>query len=81
MPVICGPHTRNFTEVNTQLAQAGALITVNSSVQLGAAVVQLLQEPARRAVMAQAGQRVLAAQRGAGEAVCTIVREVLREEA
>tara|TARA_R110002072_G_scaffold9160_9_gene45048 strand:- start:1727 stop:3007 length:1281 start_codon:yes stop_codon:yes gene_type:complete len=81
VPVICGPHTRNFTEVNTQLAQAGALITVNSSVQLGAAVVQLLQEPARRAVMAQAGQRVLAAQRGAGEAVCTIVREVLREEA
>lgn len=81
VPVVCGPHTGNFSEVNTRLANADALRVVNDSRELCAVLAQLLNDPARRAAMARAGFHVAARQRGACEAVCAIVRDLLGRDA
>lgn len=57
-----GPHMRNFSEIAEALDAAGASRVVHDAGTLAAAVADLLAEPAQRAAMAAAGQRVAVAE-------------------
>jgi 3-deoxy-D-manno-octulosonic-acid transferase len=64
-PVLCGPYLFNFTAIAELLIEAGAATQVATSGELAAAVITLLEDPARRQAIGDAGQRVVAANRGA----------------
>ena len=68
LPVICGPHTQNFDDVNARLADAGALIKLPAP-ELACVLVDLFADPARRVAMGRAGLAVIARERGASAAV------------
>ena len=76
-PVVCGPSMFNFEEISRLLIEAGALLQLNDSMQLGACLQQLLDDPSRCAAMGRAGQQVVAANRGALDRVLELVAEAL----
>lgn len=57
--VLHGPHTQNFAEIYGALDAAGGALAVADADELAARVGALLAEPARRAAVAEAGQRAL----------------------
>ncbi|RMF19818.1 MAG: 3-deoxy-D-manno-octulosonic acid transferase [Gammaproteobacteria bacterium] len=65
VPVVMGAHVFNFQVICDALKQEGALVTVKDGDTLAAAVEQLLTDPQARDAQVQAGQRVLAQNRGA----------------
>ena len=65
VPALYGPHTFNFTEAATQAVEAGAALRVTDAGALLQTVKALLTDPARRALMREAGRRFCAAHRGA----------------
>lgn len=64
-PVLVGPHTFNFEDATEGAIQAGAALRVAGTRELAEAVTALLDDPARRAAMAEAGRRFAQAHRGA----------------
>lgn len=75
-PVIVGPHTHNFTEINQILADRGALRTVQSSDALGDAVLKLLSSRSEREAMGEAGYAAVLTQRGALERILAMIDTV-----
>jgi 3-deoxy-D-manno-octulosonic-acid transferase len=69
--VLAGPHTHNFAAVTQEMKAAGGLIEVADAPALADAVGRLMGEPARRAEVAAAGQRVARARAHVLEAVLT----------
>jgi 3-deoxy-D-manno-octulosonic-acid transferase len=59
--IATGPRTENFAEAVAALGEAGALSVVADAPALGAWVNSMLNDPARRAVMGQAGIAVATA--------------------
>ncbi len=66
-PVLVGPQTFNFEEVNALLQEQQALVVVQSGEDLGDQVIRLLSDPQLGRRMGAAGQRVVESQRGALE--------------
>ncbi|MBM4033285.1 MAG: 3-deoxy-D-manno-octulosonic acid transferase [Planctomycetes bacterium] len=64
-PVLFGPHTGNFRDVNEQLLAAGAARRVADAAELEAALRELLANPEAAAQMGQQGRQVVDANRGA----------------
>lgn len=64
-PVLVGPHTFNFEDATAGAIQAGAALRVADARQLADAVTALLNDPARRETMANAGRQFAQAHRGA----------------
>lgn len=64
-PVLVGPYTFNFEEITRALIEAGGARRVGSARELGAAVQELLRNPARLAKMGAAAHDVCARERGA----------------
>lgn len=64
-PVLVGPHTFNFEDATEGAIQAGAALRIADTLQLAGTVTALLNDPARRAAMADAGRRFAEAHRGA----------------
>jgi 3-deoxy-D-manno-octulosonic-acid transferase len=74
-PVLVGPHTFNFEEVTDNLLAVGAAERVADAHALGAAVVQLLRDDARRESMGTAALAAVERERGAvGRNMATIER-------
>jgi 3-deoxy-D-manno-octulosonic-acid transferase len=65
VPVLTGPHDFNFAAINAELRAAGALKTVHDATALATTLNDLLSAPEARERQVQAGQAVLAANRGA----------------
>jgi 3-deoxy-D-manno-octulosonic-acid transferase len=64
-PVVIGPHTFNFAEATRLAVDAGAAIQVAGAAELGSVLAALLDDPARRARMGEAGRKLMLQHRGA----------------
>lgn len=75
VPVVCGPHMHNFAAVSELLTSAGAMIMLDDPAQLGSCLAALLANPERCRQMGAAGQRVVAANRGARQRLLDLVAQ------
>lgn len=67
VPVVSGPHVRNFAAVYRELANHGAVVLVRNAKELGAALAQLFADPQEARGLGQRAQAVLAKHAGATE--------------
>ena len=74
VPIVTGPHLHNFAEIADALQQVGALMVVDSEEGLGDALDTLLDNPALRATMGEAGRALAESGRGALARTLTAVR-------
>ncbi len=74
-PVVVGPTMQNFRAITDELLRQQAIVQVESAEHLPAALVDLLTDRERAAVIGTRGRKVAEAQRGAAE---TAVREAKR---
>lgn len=72
-PALIGPHTWNFADAAEQAVGEGCAMRVEDSEALIAAIRLLHGDGARRRVMAEAGRRFAAANRGATERVLEMI--------
>jgi 3-deoxy-D-manno-octulosonic-acid transferase len=79
-PVVCGPSMFNFAEATRLALDAGAAIQVADAASAIQAAGGLLRDEQRRKSLAQAGQRLCAAHRGATERHLAICRELLAKK-
>ncbi|MCF7981064.1 MAG: lipid IV(A) 3-deoxy-D-manno-octulosonic acid transferase [Pseudomonadales bacterium] len=77
IPVICGPHRFNFSQVSEMLLAAGAMQEVTDTVELGEAVAAILEEPKISQRMLSAGLAVIEANRGAQQRLFELIRVYL----
>ncbi|RLA55363.1 MAG: 3-deoxy-D-manno-octulosonic acid transferase [Gammaproteobacteria bacterium] len=77
VPVVTGPHMFNFAGASDLLVSAGAMIMLEDTRQLGAALVELLGDPDRRLQMGAAALQVMADNRGAKKLLLELVAENL----
>jgi 3-deoxy-D-manno-octulosonic-acid transferase len=77
-PVIVGPHTFNFTEINQLLVERGALKVVKTGDALGEAVLKLLSSRAEREAMGEAGYAAVLTQRGALNRILDMIDAVFK---
>jgi 3-deoxy-D-manno-octulosonic-acid transferase len=64
IPVLTGPYTANSREIAAQLLACGAALEVSDAAQLAENLARLLTDPKARAAMGNAGQQLVAANRG-----------------
>lgn len=79
LPVLFGPHMFNFEQIAELLLEAGAAREVGDSGQLADSVAHWLADPAARGAAGERGAAVVEANKGARDAVLTMVAEVLGE--
>jgi 3-deoxy-D-manno-octulosonic-acid transferase len=75
VPVVTGPHMFNFAEISALLSEAGGMIQLDDPAELGRCLLLLLQDPGRCRKMGEAGQRVVADNRGAKQRLLNLVAE------
>ena len=75
VPVVSGPHMFNFTAASDMLVNAGAMIMLEDTGQLGACLVELLDDPERCRRMGAAALQVMADNRGAKDKLLELVAE------
>ncbi len=73
VPVVCGPHTFNFSEITRLLVDAGACEQVDNPAGLAAAVSLLLKDANLRHDMGERGRRVVEKNRGALQTVLEMI--------
>jgi len=74
VPVIVGPHTRNFAQAADDAIKAGAARRVADAGEAVATALALLEEAPQRQAMAQAAQTFIATHRGATRRVMSALR-------
>ena len=79
VPVVTGPHMFNFARASDLLVSAGAMIMLQDARQLGACLVELLNDPKRCRRMGAAAQQVMADNRGAKEKLLELVSPTLAD--
>jgi 3-deoxy-D-manno-octulosonic-acid transferase len=77
-PVILGPHMFNFTEISERLLKAGAATQIQTTQELGQAVLRYLSDPRLRAKAGEAGQRVIAQNQGASNKLLRLITTLRR---
>ncbi len=77
-PVLIGPHTYNFEQASVQAVNEGAAIRLASAEQLPALLQHLFTHPEEMERMAQAGNRFVAAHRGATEVALETIHRYLQ---
>jgi 3-deoxy-D-manno-octulosonic-acid transferase len=77
-PVIVGPHTFNAADIAQMFLASGAAVQVESATELGAAVLDLLTNAARRDQMIARAHAILQANRGALARLLTLIETLLR---
>ncbi len=77
VPVVFGPHLFNFADISRALLEMGGARQVEDSGELAEVVAELLDDPARRAEMGEAGRRLVAANRGALERLLGLLQPYL----
>jgi 3-deoxy-D-manno-octulosonic-acid transferase len=65
VPVLTGPHTRNFAAVYAQFISAGAAVVVHSREELATALTRWLSDPTAARRAGEAGRELLARNTGA----------------
>ena len=65
VPMLFGPHMRNFASAAESLVRADAAMQINDSEQLLTEMAALLRNPERRSQMGRHGQDIVTANRGA----------------
>ena len=73
VPVLCGPYQANNKDIAALLLGSGAALTVKDAAELGAALARLSADAAERRRMADAGVRIVAANRGSVAALVAII--------
>ena len=73
VPVVTGPYMFNFSEISDLLVEAGAMTQLSDPAELGDTLTMLLQNPAARREMGEAGQRVVADNRGAKKRLLALI--------
>jgi 3-deoxy-D-manno-octulosonic-acid transferase len=79
VPVLFGPHMFNFEQIAQLLLEAGAAREVGDSGQLADSVMQWLADTAARNTAGERGLAVVEANKGARDAVLSMVAEALGE--
>jgi 3-deoxy-D-manno-octulosonic-acid transferase len=77
-PIIVGPHTFNAADIAQDFLERGAAVQVESAAELGAAVLDLLTNAARRDKMIASAHAILQTNRGALARLLTLVEKLLR---
>jgi 3-deoxy-D-manno-octulosonic-acid transferase len=77
-PIIVGPHTFNAADIAQDFLEHGAAVQVESAAELGAAVLDLLTNAARRDKMIASAHTILQTNRGALARLLTLVEKLLR---
>ncbi|NOX27141.1 MAG: 3-deoxy-D-manno-octulosonic acid transferase [Gammaproteobacteria bacterium] len=77
LPVIIGPYTHNFEYISELLLDKGAARRVMDANELGLAVIEFLKEPNLRDDAGEQGRLVIEQNRGAVEAVKTLIAKRL----
>jgi 3-deoxy-D-manno-octulosonic-acid transferase len=77
VPVVSGPHMYNFTEITGLLTAAGALRQLDGGAALLPCLRELLGDAELRRRMGQAGERVVAGNRGALQRLQSIIAGVI----
>jgi 3-deoxy-D-manno-octulosonic-acid transferase len=77
VPVIFGPYVHDVVEISERLTQAGAGRKVNDMGELGAAVVEYMQDANLRHVAGQRGRKFVEENRGALTLVMELVDELM----
>ncbi|HNE44013.1 MAG TPA: glycosyltransferase N-terminal domain-containing protein, partial [Rhodocyclaceae bacterium] len=72
-PVVIGPHTFNFAQATADAVAAGAARQLDAAEELGAAVAELLDDPAALATMATAASSFAATHRGATQRTLALI--------
>lgn len=80
-PVLFGPHTENFRDVNAELLAAGAARRVADATELEAALGELLASPDAAAEMGRRAQQVVGRHRGATRRTLEALEPFLHFEA
>ncbi|HEV8413365.1 MAG TPA: tetraacyldisaccharide 4'-kinase [Bryobacteraceae bacterium] len=66
-PVVIGPHMENFAEIAARFVNSGAVVQIDQPEMLGAAIGDLLDNPAGRADIGSWAQELVMEQRGVGD--------------
>ncbi len=74
LPLVCGPHQFNFSQVMDTLQQRGGLVTVHTSDELAQVIRGWLEDAAQRQAVGEAAAATLDENRGATERVAALVR-------
>jgi 3-deoxy-D-manno-octulosonic-acid transferase len=77
LPVLFGPHTFNFAELNADLLAVGGAWEVHNAQELGKAITTLYQDAKQRQTMGNAGKLLVDQRQGAGSRVVRAVEEIL----
>jgi 3-deoxy-D-manno-octulosonic-acid transferase len=77
-PIITGPHNFNAADIAQMFLENGAAVQVESATELGAAVLDLLTNAARRDQMIARAHAILQANRGALARLLALVEKLLR---
>jgi len=78
MPVLTGPHTFNFTDINRLLVSVGACEQVDSPARLARAAIQLLRDASLRHEIGERGRLAVERNRGALQTVMGMIEEQLK---
>lgn len=76
-PIVTGPYTSNFSEVNALFANHGVLDIVNDADSLAAACSDLFADDNERARRSSAAMAILQARRGATERTLRLIKQCL----
>lgn len=76
-PVLAGPSMFNFAEATRLALDAGAALQVRDAAEAMREAARLLQDPARRSAMSEAGKQLCAQHRGATERHLAVCLELL----
>jgi 3-deoxy-D-manno-octulosonic-acid transferase len=77
VPVVTGPYMFNFAEISDLLCAAGGMVRLDDPDALESCLRALLDDPARRARMGEAGRQVVVDNRGARERLLALVADAM----
>ncbi len=77
VPVVIGPSVFNFSEATRLALEAGAALQAGDPAEAIKAALALLEDPARRAAMGEAGRRLCDVHRGATARHLAVARELI----
>ena len=72
--VVTGPHYFNFTEITERFLHFGAAVKVTGSADLATTIIDLLNDPKRRAEMGEAGQDLIRQSQGASQRLLNLIK-------
>lgn len=64
-PVVVGPHTLNFNEITRLAVERGHTVQINNADELSSAIAELIDHPEQRAKAGEAGEKLVAENKGA----------------